>query len=299
MNLLKYKNIIIICISAVFFILFLNYSRNLIREEKIRKEESIKIQKLENTKKILNSLALEAKAVSVYDATSANFIYGRNENQVLPIASLAKIATAMIVLEDTSLNEVEIREQDLKQFGDNTLKLGEKWQKRELLSYGLISSSNDAIHALGSGEEFVKKLNIYVKSINLKNTYFRNSTGLDMWGQEQVGAESTAKEINLLATRAWKIYPDIFSKTTYTSAVFESISGSKYEAINTNLILSSIPNMVFSKTGYTTISGGSLVIIFKNQDQHYIAVSILGSTREGRFVDMQKIVNVLYNENYE
>ncbi len=299
MNLLKYKNIIIITVISIFLILFINYSNNLNRKEKIKKAEILKAQKLENTKKLLDNLSLEAKAVSIYDATLAKFFYGRNENQILPIASLTKIATAMVVLGDDSINEVEITPEDLKQFGDNTLKIGEKWQKRELLSYALISSSNDAIHALGSGEEFVKKLNDYVKSIDLKNTSFRNSTGLDIWPGGQTGAESNAKEINLLSVRAWRIYPDIFTKTTNTSAVFESITGSKYEAVNTNLILASIPNMVFSKTGYTTLAGGSLVIIFKNTDQHYYAITILGSTREGRFSDMQKIVNVLYNENHE
>lgn len=299
MNLHKHKNTILITFIIILFVFssvfLVNYLDNKKQKEKNEREEFAKIQKLENLRKNLEALDLEAKAVSIYNITEDKFFYGKNQNLVLPIASLAKIGGSLFVLQDNNLNEIEITKRDLEQLGNNDLYEGEKWQKSDLIPYTLISSSNDAMHALGSGVEFIKKLNRYIEEIGFSNTSFRNSTGLDIWPEGIVGAESTATEINLLAVRAFKAFPDIFSQTANVSGVYESISGTKHEALNTNYYLSTFPNVVFSKTGYTNLSGGNLIIIFKNKNEDLISVSLLGSTREGRFTDMQKIIYILYN----
>lgn len=280
-------------------IVFVRYSNKLVQEENARRLIIQKVEQLAKLKNSLDNLPLVAKSISVYDATEDKFIYGRNEDQVLPIASIAKLATAILVLEDNKINEIEISSEDLKEFGDDSLILGEKWQKKELLSYGLMASSNDAIHALSSSPNFINDLNIYTKNIGLINTSFKNTTGLDISLEKTPGAVSTAREVNLLAVRAWRLYPSIFENVTKTSAVFQSISGTNYETKNTNLALPNLPNVVLSKTGYTSLAGGTLVIIFKNSSEHYLAVTVLGSSREDRFTDMQSIVNTLYNNNYE
>jgi D-alanyl-D-alanine carboxypeptidase len=53
-----------------------------------------------------------------------------------------------------------------------------------------------------------------------------------------------------------------------------------------------MPNILFSKTGYTVLAGGNLTIIFKDKMKHDIAITVLGSTISGRFSDMEKLVNI-------
>jgi D-alanyl-D-alanine carboxypeptidase len=72
-----------------------------------------------------------------------------------------------------------------------------------------------------------------------------------------------------------------------------------YEVVNTNLSINNIPNILFSKTGYTELAGGNLTIIFRNQNEHLVAVTVLSSTQNDRFSDVEKIVNIMYNYPYE
>ena len=75
----------------------------------------------------------------------------------------------------------------------------------------------------------------------------------------------------------------------------KSESGFEHNFKNTNILIGKIPNLLFSKTGFTEIAGGNLVVIFKDKGGREIAVTLLGSTFDGRFADMEKIVNILYN----
>lgn len=299
MKILEYRNLIFLVILICIFVFFIKYSNELIQKNNQKKQEILKLEKLEKIKKTLDVADIKAKAVSVYDITDGEFIYGKNENQVLPIASLVKIITSLVALKDKNIKEIEITKEDLNQYGDDGFYIGEKWQKESLIIYSLIGSSNDAAHALGKDIEFIKKMNDYVKEIGLVNTSFLNSTGLDIKPQGLPGGLSTAKEINLFSARAWRLYPDIFNQSINSKITLESISGTKHEVLNTNIIVDEIPNIIFSKTGYTILSGGNLVIIFKNYDEHYMAISVLNSTQEDRFLDIQNIVNVLYNRTYE
>jgi D-alanyl-D-alanine carboxypeptidase len=92
-----------------------------------------------------------------------------------------------------------------------------------------------------------------------------------------------------------KAYPEISRVTTMLEINLKSESGFMHNFKNTDILVEKIPNLLFSKTGFTDVAGGSLAIIFKNKNGHDIAVTILGSTFDGRFIDMENIVNVLYS----
>ena len=78
----------------------------------------------------------------------------------------------------------------------------------------------------------------------------------------------------------------------------KSESGFYHTIKNTDYILDNIPDILFSKTGFTPLAGGNLVIIYKNEYGHEMAITVLGSTMDGRFTDVEKIVSTLYNINY-
>src|SRR3989344_4377147 len=97
------------------------------------------------------NLALEAKAVSVYDATFGRTLYAREQDTVLPLASLTKIMTAITALSlvpETTL--IPLESVFLSPEGDSGLKTGDKWVLRDLLQFTLIESSNDGAFAIGS-----------------------------------------------------------------------------------------------------------------------------------------------------
>ena len=86
-----------------------------------------------------------------------------------------------------------------------------------------------------------------------------------------------------------KNYPEILEATRYKNIKFSSAEN-KYSAENTNTIVDKIPNLIASKTGYTDLAGGNLVVAFDAGLNQPIIISVLGSTEEGRFSDMLQLV---------
>jgi len=293
--------IIILAILASFF--FVENSNNIKKtSEEIKREETLRIKrknlkKLEILRSNLANLELEAKAVSVYDVTSKIKIYGENDTLPLPLASLTKTMTAIVVLGENNKKNINISKNAINVQGEYGLLIGETWKITDLLKFTLISSSNDSATAVSEEDiDFVNKMNNKAKKIGLKNTIFINPTGLDEG--DIVGARGSAFDANTLAVYALQTYPEVFKSTTRVEISINSESGINHKIKNTNVIVDKIPNILFSKTGFTDLAGGNLTIIFKNKNGHDIAVTILGAGIDGRFVDMEKIVNMLYNFNY-
>ncbi len=292
-NNLLFFILFIIAISAGLFFVGNMKLNEYSRLEKER-EESIKIS--------LENLPILAKAVSVYNINKYKKIYGKNDEMIFPIASLAKILTVTQSLNTHKVDEIiSVSPEAIDQAGDFGIFANEKWNIDDIARFTLIASANDGAYALAEGDEdFVNKLNMKAKKIGAENTLFINSTGLDLSLEEaglpaQAGAFGTAFDINIMAMYALKARPEVFSVTTLPEINLTSVSGFEHNFENTNILIGKIPNLLFSKTGYTEIAGGNLVIIFKNERGEEIAVTLLGSTFEGRFQDMEKIVNVLYD----
>ena len=285
--------------ASFFFVENYNLKKELskkinIIEEEINKENLKKIAELKNK---INNLSLEAKAISIYDITKKEKIYGKNDDVVLPLASLAKTMTIISVLNDNYEGEVMISPNAIKESGDYGLYKNEKWKITDLAKFSLILSSNDGALALSSyDKDFLNKINNKAGEIGMKNTFFSNSTGLDI-NKEKAGAYGTSLDANTLAIYALKTYPEIFEATTMSNVTLKSLSDFTHKIKNTNTITNKIPNLLFSKTGFTELAGGNLSIIFKDKEGHEIAVTVLGSSVLGRFTDVEKLVNVIYNEN--
>jgi D-alanyl-D-alanine carboxypeptidase (penicillin-binding protein 5/6) len=287
-NLLLFFILILIAAEAILFS-FANYKSNQIYQ----KEEAAKqliINKFSN-------IPVLAKAFSIYDITDQKEIFGKNQYRRLPIASLVKTLTVVTVLDDSEREKgeiIKISESDLSQIGDNGLFLNEKWNIEDLARFTLILSSNDGASALvgNDKENFVKKMEQKAEVIGMKNFSFLNCTGLDL-NEASSGAYASAKDVNIMNAYAFRAYPNIFFATSLTQKEIKSLSGKFHLVKNTDLIIDKIPNIFFSKTGYTKLAGGNLSVILKDKNNHDIAITVLGSTMEGRFSDMEKLVNML------
>ncbi|MFH1608930.1 MAG: hypothetical protein ABH951_02870 [Patescibacteria group bacterium] len=274
-----------LALEAIFFFIA-NFKSN----EIYRIEEEKKLK----TELLFSNLELEAKAFSVYDATEQKEIYGKNQYKRLPIASLTKTMTVLVALDNYNLeDQIKISDSDLKKEGDNGLFLNEKWKVSDLAKFSLILSSNDGAFALTHNDKFfIEKMNIKAKEIGMINTLFLNSTGLDI-NSETSGASASALDVNIMNINAFQIYPEVFSSTALPELIIKSDSKISHDVKNTNLIIDKIPNLLFSKTGLTQLAGGNLSIIFINKENHEIAMTVLGSTIDGRFSDMEKLLSVL------
>lgn len=249
-------------------------------------------------------IALEAKSAFVLDLINNRVLYSKNSSQPLPLASLTKVMTALTTEESVgSDREVVITQDYLTPDGDSGLVPGERWKIKDLLDFTLLTSSNDGAKALaaasaisvfgleaGGKEEnlFVSLMNQEAKRIGLLNTRFFNEHGLDR-SLEKGGAYGSAEDMAKLFEYTLKNHPGLLDATKYDVLGFLS-SQKAYMAENTNKFVDQIPNMIASKTGFTDLAGGNLVIAFDPGLNRPIIVSVLGSSEGGRFSDVLKLV---------
>ena len=143
-----------------------------------------------------------SKSSVVMDLNSGSVLYQKNANEKRLIASITKIMTAIITLENISLNkEIKVGEEVLKMYGTNIyVEVGEKITIKDLLYGLLLRSGNDASVVLANAvskneEEFVKLMNTKAQEIGMKNSTFSNPHGLD----EETKNYSTAYDMALLS----------------------------------------------------------------------------------------------------
>ncbi|MBI2120150.1 MAG: D-alanyl-D-alanine carboxypeptidase [Parcubacteria group bacterium] len=238
-------------------------------------------------------ISIEAKAAYVFDVRTDKVLFALNEEAQLPLASLTKVMTALVasqIPEDTVIS----------------LASGEEWSLKELLEYTLVVSSNEGASAIaGSGgavfgtnhrttgtdgtDVFVKKMNDEARALHLAETFFLNPSGLDVDGTLS-GAYGSAKDMALLFSHIAKQKPTLLEATAYDSLHFSSLSGNSHAAQNTNIIARAIPGLFASKTGYTDLAGGNLAIAFDVGPLRPVVIALLGSSQDGRFTDMGKLV---------
>lgn len=263
-----------------------------------------------------DTLSLEARAAFVLDGKTGVKIWEKDGEAQLPLASLTKVMTAVTALSLASENTVIfIEPESLETEGDSGLFAGEKWKLGDLLALTLLESSNDGADAVAvtlgrslslsqsataadvSADEsveaarkrFVTEMSVKSAELSLREAYFLNPTGLDETGYVS-GGYGSARDVAVLFSDALKKYPEIFEVTRYDSWTFISESGLKHTVKNTNNVTVKIPSLLASKTGFTDLAGGNLVIAFDAGVDRPIFISVLGSSEKGRFSDAEKLV---------
>ncbi len=253
------------------------------------------------------NITLTGKSAIVWDMAKEEALFVKNPDASLPLASLTKVMTALTVSESLgNTSNIVINPEYLSPEGDSGLKVGDTWTKKDLLDYTLVTSSNDGAYALASvaqaaqsmsggaanpnaHEAFVAKMNETAQNIGLQNSRFWNEHGLDR-NADRGGAYGSARDVAKLIEYILKNQPDLLEATRYKNLAINSTEA-RYEATNTNQFVDSIPGLIASKTGYTDLAGGNLVIAFDAGIGHPIIITVLGSTQEGRFEDTLKLVN--------
>ncbi len=220
-------------------------------------------------------------------------LFKKNETKTLPIASLSKLMTALVVLENYNLQQqVTITNEDILQEGQQgDLKVGQILSVKNLLYITLIESSNDAAFALSSiagQDKFIALMNAEANNLGLLSTHFTDSSGLD------AGSYSTVKDLVQLVEHLLNKYPlirQIISLKEYD--LYLDDGQLHHKLINTNKLLGEIPEVIGGKTGFTNYAKGTFLVVEKSPDgENYLIHIILGS--EDRLEEMKKIINWLH-----
>lgn len=257
----------------------------------------------------LRGVELEARNVYVFDVASRRPLFEKNASEPRPLASLAKLMTALLAEELVPPGiMVPVSPEARRQKDDSGILAGGEFRKEELLDFMLAASSNGAAYAfaefIGAGldgndraavSKFVALMNERARNLGMAQTSFLNPHGLDQIinNQRISGANGTARDVSLLMEYIFKTHSRILAATRSPEVAIISGEGKKAFAENTNKALGTIPRFIGGKTGFTSLAGGNLVFVFDAGFSRPILVSLLGSGEESRFEDARKIAEAV------
>lgn len=237
-----------------------------IRELKFKDDVSV-----DNVEEIQNYPYNDLLAPSyvIYDNTDKKLIASK-DNTKRPLASVTKLMTALVAMRSCK---------DQITISDKTM------NKQTAVEMMLVESSNEIAEAIAAvcpnTEDFVQNMNRVSKDSGLDLT-FRNPSGLDENNETEASAFGSPLDVAKLINKLYLEYPKILESTSYS--VWQGVQ-------NTNNHASNWPFLLGSKTGYTDVAHGNLAIIIEPSPNKRISIVVLGSTKEDRFTDVQKLMN--------
>ena len=238
---------------------------------------------------------LKAEAAVIYDPYARAFLFVKNEEHQLPLASLTKLMAAYSILDTLPEDQpVRITLQDTASAGDGGLKAGDIWSVGDLVRIGLRASSNDAMAAAAAaagGDALVLKMNEEAKELGLSQSFFLDPTGLDLT-LLTAGAYGSARDVAVLAAHFLEQHPEFF-ETTAVASSFIGAGSQAIEATSTAAPLLDIPGLIGAKTGYTRLAGGNLVAAFDIEVGRPVIAVVLHSTETARFDDMRLLLQAI------
>ncbi len=214
----------------------------------------------------------------------------KNRNQILPMASITKLMTALVALDEYDLDQkvtVPAGCVNVKDGSNVGIEKDQIFSLQDLLYGLLVKSGADAGCAIANLEnptDFVQKMNRKAKKLGMFNTKFQNVIGFDA-GDQQV---STIDDIKILSEEVLK--NSVLRKIIGTQIIdiTPQNSSTVYKFETTNDLLKTIPGTIGIKTGYTEKAGECLSYLYSDRN-HEILIIILGS--EKRFEDTQSLLN--------
>ena len=250
--------------------------------------------------------SVHGDAAIIYCETTDEIIWGKNADEERNPASMTKLLTCLIAIENLDLDqEVEVTQECTEVIPTKIwLQAGEKVTVRDLLHAALLESANDAAMALavatsGSVKDFAKKMNSRAKKIGCTNTKFVNPSGL--YGN---GQHSSAHDMALIAAEAFdnRTLKTIAATAEYTigktnkseARVLENgnllLKGGEMDLPTGTIKVKKYDGVFGGKTGTTEEAVATMVAGINHEGLELYAV-IMGSTMKERYPDMKKLLN--------
>jgi D-alanyl-D-alanine endopeptidase (penicillin-binding protein 7) len=239
-----------------------------------------------------HDVALRSSAVLVQDTANGETLLAKNTTAVMPIASITKLMTAMVVL-DAGLElsqRVVISGDDLDTLKGTRSRLrpGSVLTRGELLLLALMASENRAASALartypGGSEVFIAAMNAKARALGMQDTRFSDATGLNS------ANVSSARDLAVLVKVAHDYYPLIRDYSTRGSATVQS-SGRALAYRNTNgLVRNAKWDIGLSKTGFISEAGRCLVMQVRMAQKEMVVVLLDSWGKYSRIGDANRI----------
>ena len=249
-------------------------------------------------------LETRAKSAILIDQNTGTILYKKNENERLPMASMTKIMSLVLIMEQIynktiSYDDVVEISQDASSMGGSQifLQAGDKYKVKELLKSVAMASANDAVVALaektyGSKEQFIEAMNKKTKELGLKNTNFVNVHGLD-----DENHYSCPYDMAMIASELLK-HESILKYSSIYEEYLKKNDGSSVWMVNTNKLIKYYKGLDGLKTGYTKLAGYNLTATAKRNDMRLISVVMGEETSEARSKDTIELLDYGFN-NYK
>ncbi len=225
-------------------------------------------------KNVTDSISVSAEAAALYVPSTKSFIYTKNENKTLPMASTTKIMTAIVALENARLEDtVVIDERAYGIEGSSAyMALGSRYSMEEMLYALMLRSANDAALAIaytvaGEVDAFVDMMNEKCLELGLTKTHFDNPNGLDSDTHY-----TTAEELALIA--AYAMENDTFRAIVGTHKICVGEGSDMRLFVNHNKLLKMYDGCCGIKTGFTKRCGRCLVSACERDGLELIAVTL-------------------------
>lgn len=236
---------------------------------------------------------LGCKAALLMEASTGRVLYRNKENEHLPIASVTKIMSTLLVAEAIDSGKIGINDMvTVSNYAASMggsqvfLEPGEQMSVDELLKCLVVVSANDAAvalaeHIYGSAESFIAAMNARAKELGMENTSFVNTTGLDD------GGYSSALDVALM-TRELLTHPLVFN---YTTIWMDTIRNGAFGLSNTNRLVRFYKGANGMKTGFTTEAMYCVSATACRDGLQLIAVVLGSPTSDERFAAAKKMLD--------
>ncbi len=247
--------------------------------------------------------AIPYRSILLIEANTGRVLKARNERLPTKPASVVKMMTALITMEQIKRNIINLDDiittsRRASRIGGQQvyLKQGEKFSLRDLMKSIIISSANDssyavAEHIAGDAEAFVDLMNQRAKELGMSNTRFVNVNGLPPGGKKPTN-QMSARDAGILARELIK-YPLIMKWSATKNAPFRNGS---FILTNTNTLLGRFRGMDGLKTGYHRRAGFSIVATAKRKNLRLIAVVMGSSHSRRRFKEATRLLAWGFNQ---
>ena len=236
-------------------------------------------------------LDLKSSVALVIDQDTREVLFSKNDHAVLPIASLTKLMTGLLISEaqlpSDELITIVQDDVDTEKFSRSRLTVGTTLPRGELLHLALMASENRAAHALGRTypgglETFVSVMNAKAKMLGMKDTRYVEPTGLSSRNQ------SSAQDLALLVNAA---YADATVRQLSTSPEYQVEVGNRMVQFNTTNRLVKNPDwdIGVQKTGFINEAGQCLVMQTKIAGRKLIMVFLDSAGKLSRIGDAERV----------
>lgn len=243
-------------------------------------------------------LALSSNVALVLDQTTTEVLFEKNSNVALPIASITKLMTSLVVVEaNQDLDEIlTVTEEDVdrEKFSHSRLRVGSQLSRANMLHIALMSSENRAASALGRNypggiRAFVNAMNAKARELGMDRSHFADSTGLNS------SNVSSARDLAKLVIAAYQ-HPLIRQYSTDSRYAVDP-GGRTLEYRNSNgLIENPDWEIGLQKTGYISEAGRCLVMQVHVSGRPVVMIFLDSKSKQARLADASRIRKWLENK---